>query len=923
MKINGKYLLILIIIAIVICCSIVFSQTILVEAESFEDLGGWFVDQQSMDQMGSPYILAHGFGEPVRDAVTSVTFSETGQYNVWVRTRDWVGPWKAPGTPGKFRLIVDGKALQTFFGTEWAQWHWQKGGTVTISDRNVNISLHDMTGFDGRCDAIVFTKDPDLIPPNEKEEMLSFRKRLLNLPDEPEDIGQYDLVVVGGGMAGTCTAISAARLGLKVALIQNRPVLGGNNSSEIRVNLQGEINLPPYPALGNVVRELDPGFRGNAQPADRYDDDKKLRVVKAEKNISLFLNTHAFGVEKNGDQITAVLAKDMRKSRELRFKASLFADCTGDATIGFLAGADYRMGREGRDLTAETLAPEKADKMAMGMSVLWYSIDTGKRELFPDCPWAVEFSQESCQPVFRSDWDWEAGMHDNQVTEAEFIRDYSLRVIYGNWAFMKNHSRQKDQYTNHKLDWVAYIGGKRESRRLMGDLILCQQDIQQHVIYPDAFVVATWLIDLHYPDPQNTKHFPDTEFRSIAEFGEKEHYPVPYRCLYSRNVSNLMMAGRNISVTHVALGTTRTMRTCGMMGELLGMASSLCRKYDTSPRSVYYKHLDELKALAKKGVGKLPYKASSIEGFNYYSTTPLTDFVSSAKESVKKVTLNLFNPVDRPGIVKINWQLPPDSDWWIQPASIDVPMQPGEKKKILFDVSRESKGTTYYPLPRCMVSLPPLYPGLDRIDFDYVLPIKPIPLKCKKTKIAPVIDGKIDDPCWNKAESANDFVVLGKGTLTEVNTKLTTLYDEKNLYMAFRCQWPKTGPIKSKVTKRDGKIWNDDNVEIFIDHNPADNSYLQLGVNSLGTIFDQINMKGPSSWNGRWKVKATEDKTGWSVEIALEIASASIPAPKSGTVWDFNACRNCTGTAFNENSSWSFCQHGFHEQKSFGQLVFE
>ena len=315
--------------------------------------------------------------------------------------------------------------------------------------------------------------------------------------------------------------------------------------------------------------------------------------------------------------------------------------------------------------------------------------------------------------------------------------------------------------------------------------------------------------------------------------------------------------------------------------------------------------------------------SDSIERFNYYTTTPLTDFISSEKDSVKKVTLNLFNPVDRQGIIKVNWQLPPKSNWVIHPTSIDVPMQVGEKKKIIFDVSRESKGTTYYPLPRCIVSLPPLYPGSDRIDFDYALPAKPIPLKCKKTRIAPVIDGKIDDPCWDKAESVNDFVVLEKGTLTEVNTKLTTLYDEKNFYMAFRCQWPKAGPIKSKITKRDGEVWNDDNVEIFIDHNPADNSYLQLGVNSLGTIFDQINMTGPSSWDGKWKVAATEDETGWSVEIALEIASASIPAPKSGTVWRFNACRNCTGDLFNEYSSWSFCQYGFHEQKSFGQLVFE
>ena len=584
------------------------AETVLIEAESFGDPGGWVVDQQAIDQMGSPYVLAHGMSSAVSDASTNVTFPSVGRYHVWVRTRNWVAPWDALNAPGRFQLLIDGKPLNKIFGIEGAKWHWQSGGTVNIRRTNVKLSLHDLTGFAGRCDAIVFTTDSSFVVPNEGKAMSAFRHKMLGLPERIENAGQFDIVVVGGGMAGTCTAISAARLGLQAALIQNRPVLGGNNSSEVRVHLNGEINLPPYPALGDVVRELDSGYRGNARPANHYDDDRKLRVVKAEKNLHLFLNTHAFKVEKKGDKITSVIARNTRTSRELRFEAPLFVDCTGDGTIGFLAGADFRMGRESKSQTSEPLAPEKADKMTMGMSVQWYSGETKEPVPFPDCPWGVQFTQENCQPVFRGDWDWETGMNRNQITEAEYIRDYSFRVIYGNWAFMKNHSEQKAKYANRKLDWVAYVGGKRESRRLMGDLILCQQDIQQDVIFPDAFVTATWTIDLHYPNPQNTKHFPDNEFRSIAEFGKKNPYPVPYRCMYSRDVPNLMMAGRNISVTHVALGTTRVMRTCGMMGELLGMAASLCRKYDTTPRGVYEDHLDELKALATKGVGKFPRK---------------------------------------------------------------------------------------------------------------------------------------------------------------------------------------------------------------------------------------------------------------------------------------------------------------------------
>jgi len=585
--------------------SLAGAQTILIEAEGFENLGGWVIDQQFMDQMGSPYLLAHGLGQPVKDATTAVSFPAAGTYRVWVRTRDWVAPWKAPGAPGRFQLLVNGVPLKTIFGTEGPDWHWQAGGTVQISNGQTTITLHDLTGFEGRCDAIVFTTDTGFTPPNDGEQIATFRRKALGLPDEPQVAGNFDLVVVGGGIAGTCTAVSAARLGLQVALIQNRPVLGGNNSSEVRVHLGGEINLPPYPAIGNIVRELDSGYQGNARSASFYDDDRKMSVVQAEKNIHLFVNMHAFKVQTQGDSIVAVIAKHIIDGSQLRFHAPLFADCTGDGTIGYLAGADYRMGREGRNQTGESMAPEKPDKMTMGTSVMWYSAQNKKPTRFPDCPWALQFNEESCQNATRGEWNWETGLNRDQITEFEYIRDYSFRAIYGNWAFQKNHSRNKDKYDKLKLDWVAYIGGKRESRRLLGDCILQQQDIQKRKRFPDSFVTSTWSIDLHYPEPKNSKYFPGEEFRAICTQPKIKPYPIPYRCLYSRNIRNLIMAGRCISVTHVALGTVRVMRTCGMMGELIGMAASLCKKYDTDPRGVYQNHLSRLKQLARRGVGKL------------------------------------------------------------------------------------------------------------------------------------------------------------------------------------------------------------------------------------------------------------------------------------------------------------------------------
>ncbi len=567
---------------------------IIVEAESFSDFGGWALDQQFMDQMGSPYLLAHGLGEPVKDATTTATFPETGKYRLFVRTKDWVAQWNAPGAPGKFQIAVDGKTLETVFGTEGAEWHWQYGGTVDVKNKKVKISLHDLTGFDGRCDAILFCSDAKFAPPEKPAELAVFRKKALGLPERPEDAGTFDLVVVGGGIAGECAAISGARSGLKVAFLHDRPVLGGNNSSEVRVHLGGGINLPPYPKLGEIVRGIGPIKQGNAQPPEFYEDEKKMKAVKAEKNITLFLNTHAVGVEKKGDKITAVIGKDIRTGHEFSFKAALFADCTGDGTLGFLAGAEFRMGREGKNETGESIAPDKGDKMTMGSSVQWYSEERGQAVTFPECPWAVQFNDDTAQKMKMGEWDWETGMNLDQIKEFESVRDYGLRVVYGNWAFMKNKSSESAKFANSDLSWVAYVAGKRESRRLMGDVLLCQQDIQEAKAFPDACVVTTWTIDLHYPEEKNTKDFPGKEFRSIAVHIPIKPYAIPYRTLYSRNVENLFMAGRNISVTHVALGTVRVMRTTGMMGEVVGMAAAICVKNKTGPRGVHEKYLGEL-----------------------------------------------------------------------------------------------------------------------------------------------------------------------------------------------------------------------------------------------------------------------------------------------------------------------------------------
>ena len=410
---------------------------VFLEAESFSDPGGWVVDQQSMDIMGSPYLMAHGMGIPVADASTEVTFPGTGQYRLWVRTRNWTARWSETAA-GQFQVIINGKPLDQTFGTGPSEWSWIDAGLVEIDKLQATISLHDLTGFNGRCDALYFTPETSEMPPNDLEPLDALRADLLGLNPEPE-IKEFDFVVIGGGMAGTCAAIAAARLGLQVALVQNRPVLGGNNSSEVRVHLGARINLEPYPALGNLVNEIGPDQGGNARPKDYYEDNKKLQAVLNEPNLSLFLNTHANQVEVQDNKIVQVTAENTRTGEKTAFRAPLFADCTGDGTIGFLAGAEYMTGRESRDMFNEPTAPEKADNLTMGISVQWFSETGDQPSTFPDIQWGLPWSEEKSFAITRGDWDWETGMGKDMIRETEYIRDYGLLVVYSNWSYLKNH----------------------------------------------------------------------------------------------------------------------------------------------------------------------------------------------------------------------------------------------------------------------------------------------------------------------------------------------------------------------------------------------------------------------------------------------------------------------------------------------------
>ncbi|MBT6763913.1 MAG: FAD-dependent oxidoreductase, partial [Prolixibacteraceae bacterium] len=332
---------------LILFSTILFAQNIsvLIEAENFDSKGGWVVDQQFIPSMGSPYLLAHGMGEPVENASTVVNFPESGRYYFWVRTKDWVPD--RPETPGTFKIIFDEKEYKKTFGVNDG-WQWILAGRVKIGSSNqLKVELKDETGFEGRCDAIYFSKDKNDFPPFELEEMTAWRKDKLGIPP-PENAGEFDLIVVGGGLAGCGAAVAAARQGVKVALINDRPVLGGNASKEIRVHTEG---LEFY----TIVQELSTMHYPNGDAGAILATDTIEMVVREEKNISVFPNTRAYTVNKTENKITSVDCFHTETHKETRFEAPLFVDATGDGWIGYWAGCEVKMGREAKDEFNESL----------------------------------------------------------------------------------------------------------------------------------------------------------------------------------------------------------------------------------------------------------------------------------------------------------------------------------------------------------------------------------------------------------------------------------------------------------------------------------------------------------------------------------------------------------------------------------------
>ena len=578
---------------------------IFIEAESFRQLGGWVVDTASMEHLHSAYVMAHGMGIPVEDAITEFTIAEDGEYRIWALTRDWTAVWNVKESAGRYVIKIDGTPLAATLGTNGPDWAWQSAGTVFLSTGQHSLALHDLTGFNGRCDAILIT-DPAETPDSSLPALDLLRKEL-NWKELCTDAQVYDLIVVGGGIAGICTALAAHRKGCSVALLNDRPVLGGCNSSEIRVCMGGQIKHPPYEHIGDIVQEIAPVMGHPSIYREEYfEDARKLFAFQVPNGngaaCNVLLNESVTAIEQDGRTISAVICTNTHSGLRTKLRAKLFTDCSGDGILARLAGAELMYGTEGKNEFGEQLAPAEHKHLVMGQSIRWYSEEQPEACSFPDLDWNLHFDENSYLNCLSGDWEQETGFTRDMIRETEYIRDYGLRAIYANWSYQKNHCVNKERFAHAKLKWVSAFGGKRESCRVKGDYILTQHDFEDGITHADGTAKITWGIDIHYPEPINEDAFGEA-FRSFAYHRNMPAAcPVPYRCLYSRDVGNLFLGGRLISTSHIAFSAVRVMRTLGMLGEVAGIAAALCTRFGCLPRDIYTTHLDELKREMKQGV---------------------------------------------------------------------------------------------------------------------------------------------------------------------------------------------------------------------------------------------------------------------------------------------------------------------------------
>lgn len=408
-----------------------------------------------------------------------------------------------------------------------------------------------------------------------------------------------DVCVVGGGIGGMFAAISAARTGAKVALMHDRPVLGGNASSEIRMWIS---------SAGTRVRDLqETGIMEELLLENMYRNPKRnfsiwdsilYEMVRFEENIDLIMNCACCDVEMDGDHVVSVDGFQLTTYTWHTVEAKIFIDCSGDSILAPLTGAEYCVGREAKAEFGEEFGLETADAHTMGMSLLIQARETDHPVSFTPPAWAYTFKTDEemhDKPhdlyAINTNFYWvELGGMEDSIHDTEKTRDELLKIAFGAWDHIKNWGDHGAE--NWELEWLGFLPGKRESRRYVGDYILTQNDVENHPIFDDTVAYGGWQIDNHLPGGFAMSG----TGMHLQKRRLKEPYGIPLRCLYSKNVDNLMFAGRNISATHVGISTSRVIGTVGVLGQAAGTAAAIAVQHGMLPREAAQKLIRQIQA---------------------------------------------------------------------------------------------------------------------------------------------------------------------------------------------------------------------------------------------------------------------------------------------------------------------------------------
>ena len=575
-----------------------------IEAESFADYGGWEVDTQFVHKMGSAYLIAKGVLKPLSPAKTDMVVPSSGNWRVWVRTRDWLPEF----SPGKFCLEIDGRRSADVGVSGRKGWRWENAGDFSLDGgAKVCVRLVDLSGGFARCDAVLLTRDISYVPPDDDAKLSSERIRLTGADPFVADGGTYDVVVVGAGPAGLASAIAAARCGARTVMVHDRPVLGGNASVEQDTYIGGSGNNYHK----GVVDSREGGILEESRLLRRtlpkqVRSAAYRRMVDAEELLTERSNERVISAERSGDRVESVLAVNTLTGQRIRYKGKMFVDGTGDGWIGFFVGAERMYGREAKAEYGEKDAPEKADTLTMSGCLNNYVYRWAGREVPFDVPGWVRvlpdgFDRSDVNGIQSRWWLEHPGTFDD-LEDPERARDELVRINLDYWNWLRNHPKFGHQARRHELKEIKLHNGRREGWRLRGDYVLTSTDCREGRRFEDAIACGGWALDLH--DPMGVQNPKGDGWWSVDK---TLIYDIPYRTIYSRNISNLFMCGRNISVTHAALGSTRIMGTIFALGQAAGTAAAMAVRENLSPREIGRRRIRELRQQLLKDDQFIPY----------------------------------------------------------------------------------------------------------------------------------------------------------------------------------------------------------------------------------------------------------------------------------------------------------------------------